>query len=89
MKIKPGFFLREIADTWVVVPIGQRVVEFNGLMSLSESGALLWKRLEDPVEKEEELVKLLEENYKVDTSTAAADVKEFLNHIMQKGFMEQ
>lgn len=38
--IKNWFMLREIAGQSVVVPIGSEVVEFNGIMTLSESGAL-------------------------------------------------
>jgi hypothetical protein len=89
MKIKQGFLLREIAGSWVVVPLGQRVVEFNGLLSLSESGALLWRRLEEDVTEEEELVKVLKENYDVEDTTAKVDVIDFLANIKEKGFIEQ
>jgi hypothetical protein len=89
MRVKQGFLLREIADSWVVVPIGQRVVEFNGLMSLSESGALLWRRLEDKVEDNQELISLLTKNYDVDEKIARADVQEFLSAIAERGFIEQ
>jgi hypothetical protein len=89
MKIKQGFLLREIAGSWVVVPLGQRVVEFNGLMSLSESGALLWKRLEAEVQNDQDLVMVLKENYEVDEDIARTDVNEFLTNIREKGFIEQ
>lgn len=89
MRVKQGFLLREIADSWVVVPIGQRVVEFNGLMSLSESGALLWRRLEEKVEDNQELISLLTKNYDVDEKIARADVQEFLTAIGERGFIEQ
>lgn len=89
MKIKPGFLLREIAGSWIVVPIGQRVVEFNGLLSLSESGALLWHKLEKEVEKEEELVNALTEEYDIDVETAKEDVREFISSIRERGLIEQ
>lgn len=88
MKIKQGFLLREIAGSYVVVPMGERVVEFNGLMSLSESGALLWKRLEDETTTEQDLVDLLTSNYEVTENTARTDVIEFLSHINGKGLLE-
>lgn len=88
MKIKHGFLLREIAGSWVVVPVGERVVEFNGLMSLNESGALLWKKLEADSVDEQELVSILTSNYKVDENTARADVIEFLSLITEKGLIE-
>jgi hypothetical protein len=88
MKVKQGFLLREIADSWVVVPVGQRVVEFNGLMSLSESGALLWKRLEQEVTDDKELINLLTGNYEVEEEIARLDVIEFISNITEKGFLE-
>lgn len=88
MKLKDGFMLREIAGTWVVVPLGQRVVEFNGLMTLSESGALLWRRLEGGA-KVEELVNAILEEYEVDIATANADVNDFISEIDKKGLILQ
>lgn len=87
MKIKSGFMLRQIADTWVVVPLGERVVEFNGLISLSESGALLWKILEAGAD-EETLVKALLSEYDIDEKTAQADSKDFLCSMREKGLFE-
>jgi hypothetical protein len=89
MKVKQGFLLREIAGSWIVVPIGQRVVEFNGLMSLSESGAMLWKRLEEEVEDEQVLVNLITEEYDVGESEARDDILAFITSITEKGLIER
>jgi hypothetical protein len=89
MKIKQGFLLREVAGSWIVVPLGQRVVEFNGLMSLSESGAFLWKRLEEEVQNEQELVSSITEEYDVDESVAREDIRAFLTSITEKGLIEE
>jgi hypothetical protein len=88
VKIKSGFLLREIAGSWVVVPVGQRVVDFNGLMSLSESGALLWSKLEQGIESKEQLVNLLRENYSVEAAVAAEDITDFINQINERGLIE-
>lgn len=89
MKLKEGFLLRDIAGSWVVVPVGQRVIEFNGLMNLSESGALLWKKLEEGINNQQELTDLLVEQYEVDTDMADSDVIEFLDKISERGLIEQ
>jgi len=52
MKIKEGFLLRQVADNWVVLPVGQACVDFNGMLSLNDSGALLWKALEQGGDRE-------------------------------------
>jgi hypothetical protein len=88
MRVRDGFMLREIAGSWIVVPIGERVVEFNGLICLSESGAFLWKSLESGVENEEELVKALTKEYDVDEETAMSDTREFLATIIKSGLVE-
>lgn len=86
MKIKDGFMLREITGQWVVVPLGERVVEFNGIMTLSESGALLWRALEkDIVEKD--LVEALLKGYIIDKETAQTDVREFISTLKEKSLI--
>ncbi len=87
MKIKEGFILRDIAGSWVVVPLGKKVVEFNGMMTLNESGALLWKKLQDGAEIDELISSLLDE-YIIDEPTARADVQEFVNSIKSRGLLE-
>jgi hypothetical protein len=87
MKIKDGFMLREIAGNWVVVPIGQRVVDFNGLMTLNESGVLLWKKLEQGATREELISSILDE-YEIDESTAKADVEGFFLKLGEKGILD-
>lgn len=76
MKIKQNFMLREIAGTWLVVPLAERVVDFNGIITLSETGAFLWGVLEKGASVDELVGKLLLE-YDVDETTARADVAEF------------
>lgn len=83
MKIKSGFMLREIAGQWIVVPVGSRVVEFNNIMTLSESGAVLWHLLEKGAE-EDELVTALLSEYDVDEATARNDVRSFLDSVSSK-----
>jgi hypothetical protein len=87
LKIKDGFMLREVAGQWVVVPLGERVVEFNGIMTLSESGALLWKVLENEV-AEEELTEAIIKEYDIDRETAEADVREFVNVLKEKSLIQ-
>ena len=87
MKIKSGFMLREIAGQWVVVPIGARVVEFNNIMTLAESGAILWKLLEKGT-NEEEMASALMSEYKVDRELVTRDIRNFIESIKAKGLCE-
>ena len=77
MKIKENFVLRNVADTWVVLPLGEATLDLNGMLTLNDSGVILWKALEQGCDKEA-LVKVLTDEYDVSDDIASADVDEFL-----------
>ncbi|MDD4715821.1 MAG: PqqD family protein [Oscillospiraceae bacterium] len=87
MKIKQGFMLRQIVGTWLVVPVGEKVVDFNGMFTLSDSGAFLWKLLEENKNKEELLAFLLDE-YDIDRETAEADIECFMAQLEECNILE-
>ncbi len=88
LKIKAGFVLRTIANQTIAVPIGQRTSDIHGVISLSESGELLWNELLKGTEKET-LVNLLLDTYEIDRETATADVDEFIDGLFKQGVMEE
>ena len=86
IKIKSGFMLREVAGQWVVVPLGEKVVEFNGIMTLTESGAMLWKVMEQGTNINS-LIEILLQEYDIDSVTAAEDVNEFIKELQGKNLL--
>jgi len=88
MRLKDGFVIRQIADAWVVVPIGSRVIDFNGLISLNETGAFIWNQLEKNVTREGIISSLCEE-YQIDGCTAEKDLGEFLDIMKKKDLIIQ
>ncbi|MBE7089378.1 MAG: PqqD family protein [Clostridiales bacterium] len=87
MKIKEGYILRKVADSNVVVAVGARAKEFNGIINLSESSAFIWKILEKGAEKED-LVEALLKEYKADREVVEQDVERFINKIKEAGLVE-
>ncbi len=87
MKIKTGFMIRAIADTWLVVPLGAQVVTFNGLITLNDTGAFLWQLLEQE-SGSETLAAALAEAYEVAPQQAAADVAAFIEQLRDGGVLE-
>ncbi len=80
MKIKSGYIMREVSDNYVVVPTGQATVDFNGMITLNETGAFLWEQLAE--EKNlEELVENFIKEYDVDEATAKKDIMEFVEKL--------
>lgn len=88
LKVKDGFVLREIGPQTVAVPVGKRTGEIHGVVSLTESGALLWNELTKGTEKEE-LVSLLLAEYEIDEETASLDVDDFIKGLYAQGVMEE
>ena len=87
MRLKENFVLRQVADTWVVLPLGAASLDFNGMLTLNESGALLWRALEKGGDREA-LADALTAEYDVDRATALADVEEFLKKLLSAGCVE-
>ena len=87
MKIKENFALRQVAGTWVVLPLAEATLDFNGMLTLNESGLMLWHLLEKGSDKES-LAKALTEEYEVTFEQAFADVAEFVDKLEKAGCIE-
>ena len=88
MKIKKDFILRNIADTHIVVPVGERVVEFKGMMTLNDTGSFIWKNLTQEVSYEELLALILDE-YDIDEETAKKDLDAFIVKAHETAVLEE
>jgi hypothetical protein len=88
MKLKKGYLVREIADCHIVVPIGERVIEFKGIMTLNDTGSFIWNCLTEDISYNQLLSSILEE-YDIDEATAKADLDEFLNVAQESGVLEE
>lgn len=78
------YLLRQVADTWVIVPVGQAAVEFAGMVTLNGTGAYIWELLE----KEQTLDSLAESlmtHYDVDQERAYKDAKAFVDKLIPVG----
>ena len=88
MKIKKKFVLRQVADTWVVLPLGEATVDFKGMLTLNESGILLWRLLEKGTTREA-LAAALTEEYEVSETEALADADEFVQKLRVVGCLAE
>lgn len=86
MKATSEMILREIAGEHLLIPVGQTALKVKGMVTLSESGLLLWNKLQSDC-TEEDLVDAVLAEYQVDRDTAAADVKAFLNQMREVGIL--
>lgn len=87
MKVKGNYALRQVAKTWVVMPLGLTTLDLNGMLTLNETGALMWKALEQGGDKEA-MIRALTGEYNVSRERAAADVDRFLGKLADAGVLE-
>ena len=87
MKIKDGYVLREVAGNMIVIPVGEAAIDFNGMINLNETGAFLWKLLEDDVEPRFLLQELMKE-YDVEEEQAKKDITDVINKLYNAGVLD-
>lgn len=88
MKVKPGYMIREVAGYNVVVPVGDATMNFNGMINLNETGAFLWKLLEEDTD-EEKLVGALLAEYDIAEDAARRDVGEFIAKMKEANLIDE
>ncbi|MBO5870579.1 MAG: PqqD family protein [Clostridia bacterium] len=86
MKIKDGFVLRQVASSYVVMNIGGEL-SFNKMITLNESGALIWNALADGLSAEEAAKRITSE-YEVSYEVALNDVNSFIEKMKEAGVIE-
>ena len=80
----PEFMMQSVADTLVVVPVGEAAKAFPGMITLNETGKLLWEALATE-QTEQTLAALLLEHYQVEQAQAEADVQAFVQKLHSVG----
>ena len=84
MRVSKDFILRQIADEYMLVPIGQAATRFNGLISMNEIGHFIFTALAEDTTEEQVVDQIIAE-YDVDRATAGQDLGEFLQQLRQLG----
>ncbi|MCD8025413.1 MAG: PqqD family protein [Clostridiales bacterium] len=87
MKIKDDFILRKVADSYVVIPVNQMTLNFNGIINLNETGAFLFENLQKGISEQDLLQKMLDE-YEVDVQTAKTDIENFVKKAEDADILE-
>ncbi len=88
MKIKEGFILRQVGEHHIVVPVGSQSVDFRCIITLNDTGAFIWERLQQPCTAEDLVAALLAE-YDVPADVAAADVDTYIAALREKNLLDE
>lgn len=86
MKLKREFVLREIAGDTLLVPAGKTALDLNGMITLNEVAADIWRMLPD-VEDEDAIVRRILDDYDAEETQVRRDVDAFLGQLRELGVL--
>ena len=86
MRIKRGFVLREVAGQNMVIATGEASKDFHGMIKLNNTGKEIWQGLQEGL-SETDIAKGLQEKYEIDEEKALQDTKEFIDKMLEMGFV--
>jgi hypothetical protein len=89
MKTKKGFRLRNICGENIIVAEGVENIDFSRIISMNESSAYLWKKVEGQDFTEKDLTDYLTEEYDVDEETAQKDVTTLIAKWLDAGIISK
>lgn len=87
MKTSEKFVLRNIADSYVVVPVGDNIVDFGAMITINETGAYIWELLKNDTDIDAVVAAMCAE-FAVDEATARADAEEFIKVLSDNKVLE-
>lgn len=87
MRIKDGFIMKNVAGSNVVLPLGERRVELNGIITFNEVGAKVFNLL-DGTNSVEEIVTIITKEYDVSRDVVEADVNVLIEKMRAQGLIE-
>lgn len=86
MKIKEGFVLRQVAGSYIVMRLGGEN-SLGGMITLNETGALIWKAI-DSGKNIDEIAAEITKEYDIDRETAKNDIAVFIDKMKKESIIE-
>lgn len=89
MKAKKGFNLREVCGEQIIVAEGKENIDFSNIISMNESSAYLWKKVQQMESfTTDDLAQLLTEQYEVEYEVALKDATTLADQWVEAGIVE-
>ena len=83
---KDGFMARKIAGELLLIPVGERTQELNGMVTLNDTGMFIWECLSEP-KSEAELIEMIMEEFDVLKEKVEIDVRAFIRNGLDEGMI--
>lgn len=87
VKAKNDFILQSVKGENVLFPVGEALQTFNGIVTLNDTGAFLWKCLSDG-KSVSALLREVVTAFEVEPEQARLDIQEFLEDALKWGLIE-
>lgn len=88
MKAKDGFVLRNVVDEYILMPVDDTILQFDGAVLLNEVSAFVWNQIQTPISKADLLKAILDE-FEVEEKVAAQDLDNLLETFSGFGIIEE
>ncbi|MGD0399266.1 MAG: PqqD family protein [Syntrophobacteraceae bacterium] len=87
MKRKDDLLLQNVGGQDLLVPLGSKVLDMNGMVVLNPTGRYIWELLAED-RSLEDLVTAVVARFKVGADRAGADVRTFVDDLSRKGWID-
>ena len=88
MKIKDGYSLKQVAGSYMIVPLGDNFVDFTSVITTNETGAFLWEALNTEKTKEELCDAVMNEFEGADRANVEQDIDKFIEALKKHNMLE-
>ncbi len=88
MRAKTGFNLRSVCGENIIVAEGKENIDFSNIISMNETSAYLWEKIQGKDFTIDDMVKLLTDEYEVDEETARKDCETVADQWMKAGILD-
>ena len=89
MRTKKGLIMRSLGNEFILVDEESNLTDFNRMISLNASAALLWEAVQDKEFDEVTMVDLLMDNYNITREVAERDIVALIQNWREAGIMEE
>lgn len=88
MKLRGEFLVRQVMDHIVAVPVGQTLLQINGMIMLNDVSKVIWDCLEQETNLED-IVTTLTDQFAVSEQEARADIMVFLDKLRTMQLLDE
>lgn len=88
MKLKYDFVVRNVADKTVAIAVDSSENSFNGMLTLNDSGAFIFKHLKEDTDMET-LIKDFLAEYEATREQAEGTITSFIEKLREAGLIEE